>query len=114
MAFNNIEFGKINFRGYEGYVVESRIKHDEQRADLFYYHLRQDDECSDPVTLEDYVLINHWGTMCFKESIEHLFTPWYGANNQKRLELQLTEEEQDQIWFAVNENELGYVKHMDI
>lgn len=94
-----IKLSKINFRGHEGYVIESRIRQDEKRDDLHYYHIRHDDEgLGDPVTLEDIVLVNHWGTMCFKESIDHLFTAW----GEGRLETDLTQEESDAIVMATN------------
>lgn len=116
MRYNNIELSKVNFRGYEGYVVESRIRSDEKRDDLFYYHLRHGDEWGEPVSLEDYVFVNHWGTICFKESIDHLLTPWGNPNEEgkRRLETDLTEEEIDAIWFAINESEEEYVKHMEL
>ena len=114
MNKRNIELSKINFRGYEGYVIESRIKSDEKRDDLFYYHLRHDDDWGEPVTLEDYVFVNHWGTMCFKESIDHLLTPWSGAGGERRLETELTEEEINAIWSAINEGEEPFVNHMEI
>lgn len=116
MTTNNIELGIINFRGYEGYVAESRIKKSEEREGLYYYHLRHSDDSGEPVTLEDAVVVNHWGVMVFKESIDHLLSPWGNPNEdgKYRLETDLSEEEIDNIWFAVNENKVGYVKHMDI
>lgn len=99
--FNEMDFAnKINFRGYEGYIVDYRVKKDDKLDGFHYYHLRHDDcDYSEPITIEDYVLVNHWGTIWFHESIHHLLTPWGNG----RLETDLTEEEKDSIWFAINE-----------
>ena len=89
---------KINFRGYEGYITESRIKPQDRKEDLFYYELRhEDDDWSEPCTIDDFVWVNFWGTICFKESINHLLTPW----SESRLSTNLTEKEIDDIWFAI-------------
>lgn len=95
-------YNKINFRGYEGYIVESRVKPLERKEGYHYYELRhEDDDWSQPCTIEDFVFVNFWGTICFKESINHLLKPW----SESRLSTDLTEEEIDSIWFAVSEHE---------
>lgn len=93
---------KIIFRGIEGYIIDDRIPANEKRDDLHYYHLRHSDEdFSEPCTIEDHVLINHWGTICFKESIDNLLEPW----SKDRLSTDLTEEEVSAIWSAISEGE---------
>lgn len=90
-------YNKINFRGYEGYIVDTRVKKENRKESYFYYDLRHDDDWTDPCTIEDSVFVNHWGTICFKESIDHLLTPW----GENRLSTDLTEEEIESIWTAI-------------
>lgn len=100
---------KIIFKGIEGYIIEDRISANDKRDDLYYYHLRHSDEdWANPCTIEDYVLLNHWGTICFKESIDNLLEPW----GEGRLSIDLTQDEEDAIWFAINEGE--QIRHEDI
>ncbi len=100
---------KINFRGVEGYIAEARLKED-RRDDLFYYHLRGHSETGEPITIEDCVAINYWGFICFKEPIDHLLESW----RDDKLGSDLTEEEQDKIWYTVNEAPYGEIEHKDI
>lgn len=95
-------YTKVNFRGYEGYIIESRIKKEDRKEGYHYYELRhEDDDGFQPCTIEDFVWVNHWGTICFKESINHLLDTW----SESRLSTNLTEEEQDQICSAINKQE---------
>lgn len=85
---------KTIFRGLEGYIIEERIPQENRRDDLFYYSLRHSDmDFSEPCTIEPNVLVNNWGTIAFKVSIEHLMTPWAPG----RLEIQLTDEESNKL-----------------
>lgn len=100
---------KINFRGIEGYIKEGDFK-EEKRADLFYYDLRhKSNNWAEPYTIEDFVVVNYWGTICFKQSIRHLL-----EENNNRVGTELTEQEIDSIWFAVNEATFGEINHNDI
>lgn len=100
---------KITFRGVEGYITDRRIK-SERRSDLFYYELRHDDEdWSQPCTIEDYVVVNHWGTICFKESIDYLLNEWWSTD---RLQTDLTAYEVNDIFLAISAGER--IEHKDI
>lgn len=100
---------KINFRGIEGYIKEGNLK-EEKRADLFYYDLRhKSNNWAEPYTIEDFVVVNYWGTICFKQSIRHLL-----EENNNRVGIELTQKEIDNIWFAVNEATFGEINHNDI
>lgn len=100
---------KINFRGIEGYIKEGDFK-EEKRADLFYYDLRhKSNNWAEPYTIEDFVVVNYWGTICFKQSIRHLL-----EENNNRVGIELTQKEIDDIWFAVNEATFGEINHNDI
>ena len=99
---------KINFRGVEGYVIEARHK-GEVREDLFHYHLRHGDD-GEIITIEDCVAINYWGFICFKESIDHLLDKW----REDKLGSDLTEEEQSEIWYTVNEAPYGEIEYANI
>ena len=96
-------FSKINFRGVEGYLLEGRrLKREEVREGLYYYHIREDEDCQ-PISVEDIVWVNYWGTICFKESIDHLLEE--SEINSNKLYTDLTEEEQNDFWIAANEPE---------
>lgn len=93
---------KMNFRGHDCYITDERIKQADRKDNLFYYELRHDDEdWSQPCTIEDFVLVNFWGTICFKSSIDYLLTSW----GQGRLETELSEEEVSAIWSALGERD---------
>lgn len=48
-----------------------RIPLSERSADLHYYDVRHDDECLGiPVTLENTVIANHFGTVILKEHLQ--------------------------------------------
>lgn len=91
-------YNKINFRGYEGYIVDTRVSPKDRIRGYFYYDLRHEDDGCDPCTIEDYVMVNHWGTICFKESIAHLLDTWAIT----RLSTNLTEEEVEDIYNALD------------
>lgn len=97
-----MKYNKINFRGHEGYFIDDRISLDEKKDGYCYYSLRHEDDGCDPCSIEDYVMINHWGTICFKESINHLLEPW--ATN--RLSTNLTEEEVEDIYTAMSSGDM--------
>ena len=124
MIANTTDLYKINFRNYEGYVIKDRALYNKNislRDDLYYYHLRcSDNDISEPFTLEDIVSCNYWGTICFKEPIDHLLTrDFYGTGDLDKLGTDLTEEERDNFWhitsdYYLEENEHLMVSYLDI
>jgi hypothetical protein len=50
------------------------------------------------------------GLICFKESIDHLLDKW----REDKLGSDLTEEEQDEIWYTVNEAPYGEIEYANI
>lgn len=91
-------YSKINFRGNEGFIIDARVPKEERIRGYFYYDIRHEDDGCDPCTIEDYVMVNHWGTICFKESIAHLLDSWAIT----RLSTNLTEVEVEDIYTALN------------
>lgn len=91
-------YNKINFRGHEGYITDRRVPQNERTEGYFYYDLRHEDDGCDPCSIEDFVLVNHWGTICFKESIAHILDLW-GTN---RLSTNLSEDEVEDIYTALD------------
>lgn len=86
---------KIMFRGIEAYITDENMYNLEKRTDMYYYDLRHgDDDSVYPCSIENVVLINRWGTICFKQPIEHLMTQWA----EGRYEILLTEEEAEYMY----------------
>lgn len=101
---------RINFRGYEAYITDEKIPSIDRDKNLHYYEIRHSDEdSSEPVTLENCVFVNRWGTIVFKESINHLLTEWA----ETRFETVLTEDEQSDFYSAISDRE-GRVMHNEI
>ena len=93
---------KINFRGYDGFIIDERIRQEKRKDNLFYYELRHDDEdWATPCTIENFVWVNFWGTICFKESIDDILC----EHIKGRLETELSEEEVSAIWSALGERD---------
>ena len=61
----------IIFGKYEVLFTNSRIKRDSVPAGLYVYDIRHDDECQGIMyEIKPFVLINHWGTIISKSSID--------------------------------------------
>lgn len=68
---NEVEYEKIEILGKEGLFIDLRIDFDTVPRGLFCYELRHDDDGKgDPVTLENKVFVNFYGTVILKEAID--------------------------------------------
>lgn len=68
---SEIEYEKIVILGKEGLFIDLRIDFDTVPRGLFCYELRHDDDGrGDPVTLENRVAVNFYGTVILKEAID--------------------------------------------
>lgn len=85
-------YSKINFRGNDVYITDLRIKKVDRSPNLFYYDLRHSDEdFSVPCTVEDFVIVNHWGTMISTKDLRRILNNSWGADRI------CTELEEDEI-----------------
>lgn len=105
---------KVIFKDKICYIYDSRIKEKDRNKDFNYYELRHDDnDFGVPVTVENNVLINFWGTLATKDTIV-LENEW----TKGRFETNLSEEEswllvkaasEDKLDTKINEKEEAYI-----
>lgn len=109
MKDNNIKLNKIDFRGHEIYVTYSRIRAHDRVDKLFYYDIKSDNKWYIPCSIEEYVLVNHWGTIVSKTNLNKLLIhDWM----EKKRRTDLTEEEASSINEALGLED--YIKYEDI
>lgn len=91
---------KVIFRDKECYVCEGRLKPEDIVEGYNYYAMRhEDDDWSEPVTIEEKVFVNYFGAIACKEEIV-LDNEW----SEGRFETQLTEEESELLAKAASDN----------
>ena len=60
-----MEWRKIEFRGMEAIVFDGRP--DTYPEDYVYFQIRHsDNDWDDPITIENHVMVNYWGTIGIK------------------------------------------------
>lgn len=100
-----MKFGIANIRGIEVYVTDVRVGSNvNKRSDLYHYQIRHSDEdWGEPCTIEPSVLVNHYGDIVSKESLDHLFdtrTHW--------IQLQLENNDVEEIYRALSGANIEY------
>ena len=74
------------------HVTSAHIRQDEREVDLYYYDIRHSDQdWSDPVTIEPFVMVNHFGTIVTTEPIE------FPTHEEEAPYLPITDEEKKKI-----------------
>jgi hypothetical protein len=83
----------FHFRGVPViHVTSSRIRQEQRDMDLFYYNLRHaEEDWSEPVTVEPYVLVNYFGTIVTTEPIP------FESDDHGNAYLEITDEEREEI-----------------
>lgn len=95
---------KVIFRGKPCYVCDSRVTKAVQKEGFNYYSIRDNDEETPmPVTIEEGVMFNFWGTIACAEPLvlETEFTPG-------KFMTELTEDEANYLTKAVQYNLTSY------
>jgi len=85
------KFYKVKFRGYDGYVCEGRPTTDIDLDKFIYMFRHSDNDWTQPMSIEDKVWVNYWGTIYFNEK------PELDLDCEGGLHSMLTEEEMDII-----------------
>lgn len=78
MDTSNSKFNVTVFRDETILFTDARIKNDEQQSGLNYYHIRHDDEGWLPVSVENKVLVNHFGTIISSNKLDMDVMNWNG------------------------------------
>lgn len=65
-----VNLGEASIRGIEVYVTDSRIT--KRRSGLYHYEIRHDEDWM-PSTIEKRVVVDHYGTVVCRQSLDFLF-----------------------------------------
>lgn len=106
---------KIIFRGIECYVSDTRIKKEDMIEGFNYYGIRHSDEdWGIPITIEDFVVVNHWGTLASKTDLVTHFSNdierWGENDSRWCIDLTISDEYEDDtessifMWAAGEDN----------
>lgn len=100
-----MKFGVANIKGVNVYVTDYRIgRETKKRDDLYHYQIRHDDDgYGEPCTIEPSVLVNHYGDIASKVSLDHLLdtrTHWK--------QMQLEDNDVEEIYKALSTASLEY------
>lgn len=91
-----MELSKVDFRGYEVYVTDLRVK--ERFDGLYYYDIRHlEEDFSVPCTVEEFVVENHWGTMVSTQDLTRILKKFWNGKTCT----DLTKEESERFADAV-------------
>lgn len=61
---------KVKFRNEEVFIVDSYVPNNKRVAGFKYYFMRHsDDDMTQPLTIEDYVIVNRWGTLACRKPL---------------------------------------------
>lgn len=103
-----MKLNKMTFRGDKVWITDLRIKPSDRINDLYYYDIRDNSE-GEPCSIEDFVMVNHWGTIVSTKNLDHLLTQSWG-NGRRRIDL--IEDEVSNIYTALSER--SSIEHEDI
>lgn len=100
-----MKFGIANIRGIEVYVTDVRVGSNvKKRSDLYHYQIRHSDEdWGDPCTIEPSVLVNHYGDIVSRKSLDHLLD-----TKAKWKQLQLEDSDVEEIYKALATASIDY------
>ena len=105
-----MELYNLNFRNEDVYITYNRIFKDERKPHLFYYDVRHNDmDMCEPCSLEESVIVNHWGTMVSNKDLSHLLDET-SLNHKSWTEI--TEEEASDFYTAFSEG--NYIMHNEL
>jgi len=86
---------RTDFRNHPILFVDRRLSKEEKKPGLYYYAIRHDDEQWLPATIEEAVLVNHYGTIISKEKLDLDVPEWRGGYY-----INLSEEESDEFLYV--------------
>lgn len=92
-----MELYEIDFRGEKVYITDLRIRKQDMSKNLYYYDIKYNDE-EMPCSIEQHVLMNHWGTMVSTKNINNIL---FGRHTRSTC---ITEEEALSFCNALYEN----------
>jgi hypothetical protein len=93
MQTSNIFWSNIDIFGQKAFVCDFRIPAETKKPELFYYGIRNSDEdLGRPSTIEEQVIVNHWGTLVTTKELDFRGLD-YIALNDRQIELIMESEE---------------------
>ncbi len=104
----NIFWSNIDIFGQKACVCDSRIPIETKKPELFYYGIRHSDEdCGRPSTIEERVIVNHWGTLVTTKELDFRGLNYIALNDKQIesiMESEATQEETDEYLSSLQED----------